>query len=316
MDLFMNRHVLRLLCLLLPCCHAAKASEALPFSADQIDKVFSQGRVTTFVDIENDSMLLNHRDGFYTNGLRLTRSYRLPVEYGWQTVGWRFGQQLYTSIDVRLRPEEISPLDHPYAGWLYGGMFTRAEYRDGSDAYLGFDVGCLGPCAGGEATQKFIHRVLHQPRPYGWSTQLSNEPGLVLHAGGRAPFWKLGSHVDVRPGLALRLGNIFTDLSVDASLRAGQLSSAGSDGFIFGFARFGLRAVGYDATLQGGLFADETARTVKPKRLTGEFELGLQWWRRQWGVRVSAVRRSNEIEGLSEEAGRQDFLRISISYTP
>ena len=80
--------------------------------------------------------------------------------------------------------------------------------------------------------------------------------------------------------------------------------------------RLALRAVGYDASLQSGLFANETARTVKPERFTGEVELGMHWQHQQWGTRVSVIRRSNEIDGLAGAAGRQDFLRLSISYTP
>ena len=177
---------------------------------ETIATFIDKGRASTTLDIDNDTLLLTGSDRFYTSGVRASRSYRLRRSEGWESLGWRVGQQLYTPSTIRLRPEQITALDHPYAGWLYAGMFHRREY---------------------------------------------------------------------------------------------------------GFFRFGLRAVGHDATLQGGWLSGTEARTVNPKRLTGEMELGWQWLSPQWAVRLSVVRRGNEIQGLSESDGRQDFLRLSIAFT-
>lgn len=279
----------------------------LPFTAHEINHLLVNGKTSMTLDIDNDSLLLNRSDGFYTSGLRISKSYRLPVADGWHSVGWRIGQQIYTASDVRLLPEQIGRFDHPYAGWLYAGGWVRAEYADGSDVVIGLDLGCTGPCSGGSATQELLHHGLNQPKPRGWATQIRNEIGVVLNMGGRAAAWKLAPFVDLRPGLAVRLGNIFTDLTADATLRAG---SAGS----FVFLRGAVRAVGYDATLQGGLFSDDEMRTVTPRRWTGESELGLQWFKPQWVLRLSVVRRSNEIQGLPARAGTQNFLRVSFTW--
>jgi lipid A 3-O-deacylase len=289
-------------------------AEVPVWSDSELETISAHGMVTDVVDFENDSLLLTQRDGFYTSGMRYSRHYRLRTRLGWRSTGWRFGQQIYTTSDVRLEPDQISRLDHPYAGWLYGGFMMRSEADDGSETALGLDMGCLGPCAGGAVTQEFTHRVLKQPRPRAWQTQLGNEWGIVLHAGGRAPYLKLAQWLDLRPGLSMRLGNIFTDLSAEASLRAGQLQSVANSSLTYVFLRGAVRAVGYDATLQGGFFSDDDARTVSPKRWTGEFEAGMQWLAPLWGLRVSFVRRSNEIAGLSALAGRQDMLRLSISF--
>lgn len=279
----------------------------LPVSSDEIGQLLATGRTSMTVDVDNDSLLLTRSDGFYTSGVRISKSYRLPVADGWHSVGWRVGQQIYTASDVRLLPDQIGRLEHPYAGWLYAGVWMRAEHADGSDVAVGIDLGCLGPCSGGRSTQEVAHRWLNQPKPRGWATQIRNEIGVVLNAGGRAPAWKLAPELDLRPGLAFRLGNIFTDLTADAVLRSGSASG-------FGFLRGAVRAVGYDATLQGGLFSDSDVRTVKPRRWTGEAEIGMQWLKPQWALRFSFVRRSNEISDLSARAGRQNFLRVSFTW--
>ncbi len=280
------------------------------------DAIVEQGRPTTTLDIDNDSIPYRRSDGLYTSGLRLTHSHRLREAGGWRSIAWRFGQQLYTPKHVSTPPELLGPLDRPYAGWLYAGATYRVEADDGSELAWGLDIGCLGPCAGGAATQKMLHRLMDQPRPLGWSTQISNEPGLVGHFGARAPAWKFGPRIDLRPGLALRVGNIFNDLMLDGTLRAGRLRAAPGDTVAYGFLRAGVRAVAYDATLQGGLFSNDPGRTVRPRRATGEIEAGLQWQRASWAVRVSLVGRSNEISGLPESQGRESFFRLSISYTP
>lgn len=292
-----------------------RADETLPFTADEMRQLFKTGKVSTVLDIDNDSLLFRRDDGFYTSGLRLTQSFRVRTEDGVHAVGWRIGQQLYTASDIKLLPEQITRFDHPYAGWIYGGIFTQITHADGSEAALGFDVGCLGPCAGGEGTQKFLHRILAQPQPRGWDSQIKNEFGLVLHAGGRGPRAMLGPDVDIRPGLSVRLGNIFTDLCGEAVVRAGQLQPSGQAGNLFGFLRAALRAVAYDATVQGGRFSDQEARTVKPRRWVHELELGVQWQRRQLGLRLSVVRRGNEIRGLPESFGAQNFFRLAVSWS-
>lgn len=277
---------------------------------------FKEGRAVSTLEIDNDSLLLGRDDGLYTSGLRFSRAYRLADADRWRSAGWRVGQQLYTPTDVRIPPARLSQLDRPYAAWLYGGLFYNLAHGDGSELAFGVDVGCLGPCAGGRATQSFFHSILDQPEPRGWSTQMQNEVGLVLRAGARAPFWRFHPQADLRPGIALRFGNIFTDLSAELTLRAGQLHRSAEGGGIIGFMRGAARLVGYDATLEGGLFSDGDPRTVRPKRVTGEWELGVQWHQRAWAWRLSVVRRGNEITGLPETLGRQDFLRLSMSYSP
>lgn len=300
---------------ILTCFTSFATMSAHAWPAETIDTFIDKGRPTTLLDIDNDTLLLTGSDRFYTSGVRLSRSYRLRGDDGWESLSWRVGQQMYTPSTIRLRPEQISALDRPYAGWLYAGLFHRIEHGDGSERAMGLDLGCLGPCAQAEWAQESLHRALGQPRPLGWRTQIGQEAGLVLHAGGRGAYWALGRNADLRPGIAVRLGNIFTDLSAEASLRAGELRPGAGGDLQYGFLRIAVRAVGHDGTLQGGWLTGTDARTVRPRRVTTEMELGWQWQGPQWSLRVSVVRRGNEIEGLSESDGRQDFLRLSIAFT-
>jgi lipid A 3-O-deacylase len=301
--------------LLIACIALLQPLPVLAWPGEAMQTFIERGRPTTVIDIDNDTLLLTGSDRFYTSGLRLSRSYRMRGDDGWESLGWRIGQQLYTASSIQRRPEQLAALDHPYAGWIYAGLFHRREAGDGSEIAYGLDIGCLGPCAGGEWTQNGLHRLLHQPRPAAWSTQIGTEAGLVVLAGARGPYWLMGEALDLRPGVAARLGNIFTDLSAEATLRAGELRGDARHISRYGFLRVAARVVGHDATLQGGWLHGTEARTVSPKRLTGEAELGVQWQAAQWALRVSVVRRDNEIRGLSDTDGRQEFLRLSIAFT-
>jgi lipid A 3-O-deacylase len=232
------------------------------------------------------------------------------------TYGWRFGQQIYTASDIKLRPEQIRQVDHPYAGWLYGGFFKQIQGNDGTHTRVGIDIGCLGPCAGGEWTQTNLHRVLNQPLPQGWDKQVKNELGVVLHAEIAPVRWTPHRAFDITPHVKLRFGNIFTDVGAGVLLRAGQLHVSPAQSSFHGFLRAEMLAVGHNGTLQGGYFSKNNPHTVEPKRFVGEAAIGAVWRSGQYGFTASLVRRSNENRALPDSIGAQNFVRLQFSYTP
>lgn len=302
-------------CLLFTVCTAALAEIPGDLLADYA-RVKAEGKTSHVVDVDNDTLLMNNSDGFYTSGMRYTQAHTLSDGARATTYGWRIGQELYTASDIKLPPERIGPPDHPYAGWLYGGFFKEISHAEGGHTRLGIDLGCLGPCAGGEWTQTNFHRVIDQPLPRGWSKQVKNEPGVVLYADIAPLSWTFNSTVDVTPNLTARFGNIFTDAGAGVTVRAGQLNLLPRQPTLHGFVRADVHAIGYNATLQGGYFSSNNPHTVAPKRWVGEAEAGVAWERGPFGARLALVRRSNEIRDLSNSVGTQDFLRLQFSYTP
>lgn len=278
--------------------------------------VSAEGKASHVVDIDNDTLLLNDNDGFYTSGMRYTQAHTLVDGARATTFGWRIGQELYTASDIKLPPELIGPPDHPYAGWLFGGFFKDVSSVEGGHTTLGIDFGCLGPCAGGEWTQKNFHRVINQPLPRGWSKQVKNEVGVVLYAEVAPVRWSPAASIDVTPRFNARFGNIYTDAGAGVTVRAGQLNLLPNQPTLHGFVRADVHAVGYNATLQGGYFSNNNPHTVAPKRWIGEAEAGVVWASGPFGARLGLVRRGNEIRDLPSSVGTQDFLRLQFSYTP
>lgn len=291
----------------------------LPASAgllEDFQKVTGEGKVSMLADIDNDTLLFKKDDRFYTSGMRVTRQHVLRDGDVATVFGWRIGQEQYTPSDIKLPPAQIAPNDHPYAGWLYGGVFKETYRSDGSYLKTGVDLGCIGPCAGGEWVQTKLHRLINQPLPQGWSRQVRNEFGVVLHADVAPIRWSPRSWADLTPNLHARFGNIFSDAGAGLSVRVGRLNGLPDQPAIYGFMRVDGRAVAYNATLQGGYFSDSNPHTVRPKRVVGEAEIGMVWSRPDYAVRASLVRRGNEIDGLSNATGAQNFLSLQFSYTP
>jgi|GEM_PF-887586 len=298
----------------------AGSAQAGPFGDlyEEYQRTRAHGKASLAIAVDNDSLLLNKDDGFYTSGARLHVQYRLGDGKQETGFGWRIGQELYTPSDIKLPPALISPRDHPYAGWLYAGAFREVQRADGEGWRIGLDIGCLGPCAGGEWTQRRLHSLLNQPLPEGWSRQVRTEWGAVLYGDYTPVRWTLGEAFDLAPNVHGRFGNIHTDAGVGLTLRGGRLNLLPGQPTLHGYLRVDATAVGYNATMQGGAFSKNDPHTVRPKRLVGEAEAGLAWTSDSGrvGLRASVVRRSNEVDGLSNAIGAQNFARILFTWTP
>lgn len=308
-----------LLLITLQCSASDDNSTGLSNFIGNFQSARTNGAVATIVDIDNDTLLFNHNDGFYTSGVRLTREYSAPRGKQFDDLiayGWRIGQDLYTASDIKLPPQKVLPPDHPYAGWTYAGVYKDVTRSDGSRWHVGVDLGCFGPCAGGRGTQVGLHHLIHQPQPQGWSGQLSNEPGAIIYGSISPSPSQFGHHIDLTPGASARFGNIHTDVAGSMALRFGQLSASPGSSGLFGFTRVEARAVGYDASLQGGYFSGENLHAVQPKRLVGEVELGVRYQYRRYTISASVVRRGNEIAALSNAIGAQNFARLQLVIAP
>lgn len=289
----------------------------LPDLAGSIRQAHRDGNATYRLEIDNDSLLLQDDDGFYSSGARLNVLYAARSGDRLLANGWHIGQEIYTPSNIKLsRPKKAGPPERPYAGWMYAGFVHHVHLADGSSRSLGLDIGCLGPCAGGEWTQKQLHRLIDQPQPRGWNRQVGNEAGLVLHAQVDTSQWRPSRWFDTSATLQARFGNIFTDAGATATARFGRLNRLPDEPTLHGLFRLGGRLVGYDATLQGGFFSGGDSHTVSPKRGVLEGEVGVAWQAAPFAASFSVVRRGSEIQNLPTSVGAQNFVRLQMSYTP
>lgn len=290
----------------------SQAQNFLP-SIQEYQKVQAQGRTSVSLEVENDSLLLKRDDGFYTSGNHVIVRQSLTTPQQSIAYVWHLGQDLYTASDIKLRPNQIQQFDHPYAAWLYAGVFKELQNSDGSGSKFGLELGCLGPCAAGEWTQTNLHRLFNQPLPQAWSTQLKQEWGAVVHAEISPAAWRLSADSDFGTRFGARVGNIFTDAKTELTWRYGRLNTSVDAPGSFMFGRAELKLVGYNASLQGGYFRDQKL-TINPNRVVPELEFGYQYRGDTWGFYASVLRRGSEIKELSNAKGAQNFAKLQLTY--
>jgi len=300
----------------------AQAQEFQVFpSVAEYRQVMQQGQRFAGVTIDNDSLLMKRQDAWYTSGNQVS-VYAVKHEdakdsglnpLAVETVyGWHIGQDLYTASDIKVPAKQLSAIDHPYAGWLYAGLYREQSVSDAMQTKVTLDLGCFGPCAGGAWTQNHLHRLLRQPLPQGWDSQLKQEWGVIAGAEWSPAQFSLHENLALRPRLKMRLGNILTDASGELTLRMGQLNHLPHQPLQALQARAELRWVAYDASIQGAYFADQSL-LVKPRRWVGEFEIAYLYQSGNYHASLAIVQRNSVIEQISNSLGSQKFVRLQVN---
>jgi len=177
---------------------------------------------------ENDSLFFNS-DKHYTQGLRLSDlSPTLKPESGWnepfnfiggntplfqsspdRRIAVFLGQSIFTPKNLNIRPPD--PRDRPYAGWLYLGVSLLQDTNRQTLENLELDAGVVGPGSLAKQVQNDFHQFIGVAQARGWSSQLQNEPGIMLSYDR---FWRLplagdpNNGVDIVPQLGATVGNI------------------------------------------------------------------------------------------------------------
>lgn len=176
--------------------------------------------------------------------------------------------------------------DRPFAACLFLKTFSVAtdtvtRVRLSSD----FSIGVMGRAAGGGWMQMTIHRWLNNVQPHGWQNQIANDAILNYEVSYERQLFSC---------------NNFLMLNVYGQLRAGTLSDKTGAGITLMFGKFNspfsaigegksklevyfydqpvVYGIGYDATLQGGLFNHNSPYTIAARdieRITFQDNAGL-----------------------------------------
>jgi lipid A 3-O-deacylase len=287
---------------------------------------------------ENDSLFFNS-DKHYTQGLRLSNlSPNLKPESAWNDVfnfvgritpifqdgGDRrialfLGQSIFTPKDLSAIPPD--PRDRPYAGWLYAGASLLQDTDRRRLENLELDAGIVGPGSLAKQVQNDFHQFIGIAQANGWSSQLQNEPGVMLTY---ERLWRLplagdpNNGIDIVPQLGATAGNIMTYGEAGALLRLGKGLQAdygpvrirpalsgtdyfdatalnGDYGFYFFVGAQG-RAVGHNIFLDGNTFRNSPS--VPKKNLVADLQAGFSFfWSASFRFDLSVVRRTEEFHG-------------------
>ena len=279
---------------------------------------------------ENDAYLAMGQDRYYTNGLFITfRHATRPnfhstdiVKKTWEA---EFGQYMYNAVSGSVR--DISDVDRPFAAYLYGGAKINWFKRNESNFQAGFQIGTIGPNSKGREVQEALHKIVGFYTINGWQYQVNNEVGVNASFNFDKLLFRKNNN-DFILNTSANLGNTFSGLGVGITYRTGALnpifSSITTNSRItnnqsdtvkresFFYARPSLKFVGYNATLQGGLFQKDKGPVVyTPNRLVFSQEFGLMYAKNRWSLNFGVIFQTKE---LKEQIKSSQYGTASIFY--
>jgi lipid A 3-O-deacylase len=146
-------------------------------------------------------------------------------------------------------------------------------------------IGVMGPAAFGNEIQTSIHRWLDNPIPYGWQNQIKNDIILNYQLNYEKKLLGNANHFLLNTAAEIRAGTLHNRLSGGFNFMAGRFNQRFVSNnaqpkkveyYFFGQARVNL--VGYDASMQGGLFNRKSPYTISSSdisRVTFQADAGL-----------------------------------------
>jgi hypothetical protein len=281
---------------------------------------------------ENDSYTLKIIDRYYTNGIALRFSKALKETSNKKKIlNTEIGQAIYTAFDTRKNHYERS-LDRPYTGFLYGKAGLSYLYKNENVFRWNVIAGVTGEAAKGQEMQRSIHRFLGIKPAYGWEAQLKTDVAFNIQASYTQHLVQPADKKSFDAFIVTdaMVGTTFTKFSAGALFRLGALessyNSAWWDGRItssddeqglkhhelFFYFEPSLVVQAYNATLQGGLFANQEAQyTSEIEPFIYQHKFGLMYARKKWTTQLGYTYRTREAESM---IGKEVYGTIAIGY--
>ncbi len=285
-----------------------------------------------------DNDIFSNTDRYYTNGVMLDFTApalvglpvnRLMIPAGDNSIvhaTLSLNHAMYTPFTTKNPP--LLDGDRPYASTLFI-RYSQTSANDASGTLLtsGIDIGVIGDAALGRYFQSSVHATVPtNDEPLGWETQIQNDPVLNYSAGISKRLMQ-GPHAELFANASIAAGTLQTGAGMGIDFITGvfapvliPLPKTYSD-LLPPFGRwqygikggFGFRFVGYNATLQGGLFNKNNIYTLKPEeieRMVAAIHLGMFVRYRKFGIDLSQHYLSPEFK-----TGKNHFWgRIALEY--
>lgn len=184
-----------------------------------------------------------------------------------------------------LQSYSIEYKDRPFAGVLMLKSFSIAtDTIRKSRISSSLSLGIIGPGAGAGNAQRYLHKIIGSVIPNGWYYQIKNDVVINYDVNYEKQFVRLGNVFSLQGTAGVKLGTLFTNASLGLNANIGLINSPftstkNSRKFqMYAFVQPLVNVIGYDATLQGGLFNDKSVYTIADseiERFTGQNNFGI-----------------------------------------
>jgi hypothetical protein len=170
-----------------------------------------------------------------------------------------------------IAPPEIQYGDRPYAAALFLKTFLIAtNFEKAERISTSISTGIIGPGAGGEQMQRTIHHWINYTQPQGWHNQISNDVVLNYQLNFEKQLFSRGDWLSFSTDNSIRAGTLSDKLCAGFEIMIGNFYSPFKNYHNISNKKFQwyvyeqplINVVGYDATLQGGLFDHSSPYTI------------------------------------------------------
>lgn len=169
-----------------------------------------------------------------------------------------------------IRHPEILFDDYPFAACIMLKTFVISfDSTSNSGLSSVFTIGAIGPVAFGEWMQKSIHKWLKNIEPLGWENQIHNDVIINYNLSYQKHFFKIRNIMSFNMNTQIDVGTLKDHLKIGFTTLLGKFNNVFDNdkfnNYKFQFYLYSqpfLSFVGYDATLQGGLFNRSSPYTL------------------------------------------------------
>ena len=180
----------------------------------------------------------------------------------------------YTPTSIR--HDEILYGDRPFAACLYLKTFLEALDEEKAQRFsTTLSTGLIGQGAGAKEMQTTIHRWLNGVHPHGWQNQIENDAILNYQVDYEKQLVSFGRLFSLDADAMGRAGTLSDKGAIGITIMAGYFNSPFSTTLdtkknfrIYAYEHPEIDIVGYDATLQGGLFDHNSPYTIAAGDIT------------------------------------------------
>ncbi len=180
---------------------------------------------------------------------------------------------------------EIQYGERPFAAAIMLKSFAISrDTLNNSRLLSSLSIGLIGPGAFGKEMQVAIHEATGNTIPLGWRNQIKNDLVLNYELGYEKQFFRTKDWFSITGNSAVRAGTLYTNASAGLQSTIGLINSpfnsfnSAKNFQFYGYSQVVGSAIGYDATLQGGIFNNKSVYTIansEIERLTGQLKYGI-----------------------------------------
>lgn len=302
-----------------------------PLFSQTLDSIIIPQKLENYIRLQYDNDFFSATDRYYTQGIQLFIIHPIikfsPISYALIPLNKKalnyynlhFEQDCFTPKSIRY--DTLNYLERPYSAVFFiSHTLNSLKPKKKMALKTQLDLGVIGPCARCEDEQKAIHRSLVNIQPLGWENQIKTDYIINYNVKFEKGL-RMKKNREIIGNTEVRVGTLYTDVSVGLTGRMGffspYFSNLGMDKYsvyrksnfqFYGILKGNVKAVAYNATLQGGMFNNQSGYTVSDNRVTRvivDAMAGIVLTYKRIGLEYSKFYLSPEFrEGLEQHWGR------------